>query len=219
MLWALVPARLGSSVKTRLASALTAEQRAGLARAMLSDVLAALAQVPRLAGVAVVAGDDDVAALASGIGGTVVRETAPGGLNAAVALGVERCTALGASGVVVVMGDLPLVTSDEIEQVVARLPERGVVLVPSRDGTGTNVLALRPPSLLAPTCFGPGSLALHRSATDALGIRTSLCMLRGAALDVDTVDDLACLLRSDAAGPATRAWLSAHGDRAPTGRA
>jgi 2-phospho-L-lactate guanylyltransferase len=213
MLWALVPAKLGPAVKSRLGAALTQEQRRALAQAMLRDVLGALTTVPALAGVAVVTRDESVEALARNAGATAVRETHAGGLNDGVAEGITACRARGASGVVIVMGDLPNLTATDVEHTVAALPERGAVLVPSRDGTGTNVLAARPADLVLPTFFGEGSLARHRAAT--VGMETVLLPLLGAALDVDTVDDLEQLVRGGAAGAATRRVLA---DLAPAAR-
>lgn len=213
MLWALVPAKLGPAVKSRLGAALTQEQRRALAQAMLRDVLAALTTAPALAGVAVVTRDESVEALARNAGATAVRETHAGGLNDGVAEGIAACRARGASGVVIVMGDLPNLTAADVERTVAALPERGTVLVPSRDGTGTNVLAARPADLVLPTFFGEGSLARHRAAT--VGMETVLLPLLGAALDVDTVDDLEQLVRGGAAGAATRHVLA---DLAPAAR-
>lgn len=215
-LWALVPAKLGPTVKSRLGPFLTPDERGALARAMLADVLAALAGAPSLAGVAVITRDEVVTALAESAGAVALRETATGGLNAGVAEGLAGCRARGASGVVVVMGDLPNLTSAEIEHVIADLPERGVVLVPSYDGTGTNVLALRPADLVPATSFGAGSLALHRAATAHL--ETVVRPLRGAALDVDTADDLSRLLRGGAAGAATARVLAALAPAARTAR-
>ena len=209
MLWGLVPAKLGSAVKTRLGAALTPAQRVDLAQAMLSDVLAALGDVRALAGVAVITRDEAVATIAARHGATTLRETEGRGLNEGVAEGIAGCRTLGASGVVVVMGDLPTLAAKEIELAIARLPERGLVLVPSFDGTGTNVLAMRPPDLLLPTHFGEGSLARHRAAAAALGIDIVNCPLRGAALDIDTVDDLRRLMRADGQGAATRRVLAA----------
>lgn len=202
MLWALVPAKLGPAVKSRLGAVLSQEQRGALAQAMLCDVLAALTAAPSLAGVAVVTRDPALATLAERAGATPVPETHPGGLNDGVAQGIAACRGRGASGVLIVMGDLPNLAAGDVERTVAALPERGVVLVPSRDGTGTNVLACRPADLVGTTFFGAGSLAHHRAATT--GLDTVLLPLRGAALDVDTVDDLEELVRGGAAGPATR---------------
>lgn len=212
MLWALVPAKLGDTVKTRLGAVLTHAERAALAHAMLSDVLVALRGVAALAGVAVITRDASVAALAGDHGAVALPETARG-LNAGVAEGIAGCRARGASAVIVVMGDLPLLTAGEIERAIALLPERGVVLVPSLDGTGTNVLALRPVDVLPETHFGAGSLARHRAAAAALDLETISCALPGAAVDVDTVDDLAHLLRVGGAGRATRHVLDTLGPR------
>ncbi len=207
MVWAVVPAKLGAAVKTRLGAILSPAARHELARAMLSDVLAALAGVRALAGTAVVTRDDAVAAIATAHGATALRETQGGGLNAAVGEAIARCRAAGASGVVVVMGDLPCLTTEEIELVLERLPERGVVAVPSLDGSGTNVLALRPPDALPATCFGPDSLRRHRAAASAGGVELVTCVVQGAALDVDTAADLDVLLRGRACGRATREVL------------
>ena len=206
MLWALVPAKLGPAVKSRLGAALSQEQRRALAQAMLCDVLAALTSAPSLAGVAVVTRDPSVASLATEAGATPIEETHGGGLNDGVAQGIAGCRAQGASAVVIAMGDLPNLLPSDVERTIAALPERGVVLVPSRDGTGTNVLAARPADLVLPTHFGEGSLARHRTAT--AGLDTVLLPLRGAALDVDTTDDLELLVRDGAAGAATRRLLA-----------
>jgi 2-phospho-L-lactate guanylyltransferase len=213
MLWALVPAKLGSAVKSRLGVVLTQAERTALAHAMLSDVLAVLRDVGALQGVAVITRDDSVAELAAAHAAVALREGGAGGLNEGVAEGIAGCQARGASGVVIVMGDLPLLAGSEIDHVIGLLPERGVVVVPSFDGTGTNVLAMRPPGLLR-TQFGADSLARHDAAAAALAIAPVRCPLRGAALDVDTVEDLARLLRSSGAGPATRRVLDALGPRA-----
>jgi 2-phospho-L-lactate guanylyltransferase len=180
---------------------------------MLADVLTALRGVAALAGVAVITRDDSIAALAADHHATALRESHAGGLNEGVAEGIAGCRARGASGVVIVMGDLPLLTSAEIERVIASLPERGIVLVPSFDGTGTNVLAMRPLDLLLPTQFGEASLARHRAAAAKLAIAPVSCPLRGAALDVDTVADLARAIHSNGAGRATRSVLDALGPR------
>lgn len=214
MLWALVPAKLGSAVKTRLGASLSPVQRLDLAHAMLADVLTTLAAAPSLAGIAVVTRDPSIAALAERHGATALHESSGGGLNDGVAQGIGGCRARGATGVVVAMGDLPALTTGEVETAIARLPDRGIVLVPSLDGTGTNLLAMRPADLLLPTCFGEGSLARHRAAAAALGLTTVTCALRGAALDVDTALDLGRLIRSDAAGTATRRVLATLGEPA-----
>jgi 2-phospho-L-lactate guanylyltransferase len=58
------------------------------------------------------------------------------------------------------------------------------VVVPSRDGAGTNVLAWRDPASFAPA-FGPDSAARHLELPGAVRLDDP-----GLALDVDTLEDL-----------------------------
>jgi 2-phospho-L-lactate guanylyltransferase len=62
-----------------------------------------------------------------------------------------------------------------------------VVVVPSRDGDGTNVLAWAEAGSFAPA-FGPGSAARHLAAAGAVRVDEP-----GLAFDVDTVADLAAV--------------------------
>jgi 2-phospho-L-lactate guanylyltransferase len=86
--------------------------------------------------------------------------------------------------------DLPLVTSAEIARVVVALDDhaRAVVLVTDRHGTGTNVLALRPPDAID-VAFGPGSRAAHRRAAETTGA-TYIELDGPLTVDLDTPDDL-----------------------------
>jgi len=206
MVWAVVPAKLGADAKRRLAPALAPEQRARLAQAMLRDVLTALLGARSLTGVALIGRGRAVADLADELGVLFVAERDARNLNEAVVEGTAACCARGASAIVVAMGDLPLVRSEDVDQLVALLPERGVVVAPSLDGTGTNLLAARPPSSIAPA-FGRASLAAHRALARRAGVSLAAHDLPGAALDVDTPADLARLLASESARDATRAFL------------
>jgi 2-phospho-L-lactate guanylyltransferase len=200
MIWAVVPAKLGSEAKARLGSALPASGRTRLAHAMLADVLGALAASARIHGIALVSRDEDARRLAGERRVAIVDEPGSGGLNAAVAAGIEVCVAAGATCVLVAMGDLPLLAAPEVERLLDHLPERGAAAAPSLDGTGTNLLALRPPHAL-PTSFGPDSLELHRRAAASRGLDFNEVRLAGAALDIDTPADLARLLAAE--GPET----------------
>ncbi len=193
MIWALVPAKLGAGAKGRLAEALPAASRAALARDMLARVLGALRESRRLAGIAVVSRDEAAAALARSAGAMALPEPAGGGLNRAVGAGIGACVQLGARAVLIAMGDLPLLSGAEVCRLLDALPERGVALAPSRDGTGTNLLAIRPAEALARTCFGLASRERHRREAARLGLALRELALPGAALDVDTSEDLAHL--------------------------
>ena len=64
-----------------------------------------------------------------------------------------------------------------------------VVLAPSRDGTGTNALLVRPP-LALPYLFGPNSLHSYHQAAEQWQLSSTIVNSIGLALDIDTIDDL-----------------------------
>src|SRR5690606_32330688 len=75
-----------------------------------------------------------------------------------------------------------------------------IALVPSRDGDGTNALLLSPPDIIEPN-FGVGSFLSHLAAAVARRIDAEVLQLGGLATDIDTPDDLDCLLRSRSCSP------------------
>jgi len=123
-----------------------------------------------------------------GSGGLKERSDRPpvdqgsGGLNAALALAAAGLA--GAGGLLVVAADLPLASAAGFGRVLEAAEAAPVVVVPSHDGDGTNVLAWREPGSFAPR-FGPDSAARHLSVPGAVRVDD-----RGLALDVDTVEDL-----------------------------
>ena len=102
-----VPAKEFTIAKQRLADALPATARAALARAMLEDVLAALAGAP-VDRVVVITPDAEVAAVAERWGALVVRETEGHGHTAAVARGVALCREWGATVLLTCPGGPPV---------------------------------------------------------------------------------------------------------------
>ncbi len=195
-LWAVVPVKPFAAAKRRLAPALPPALRARLARAMLGDVLGALAEVRGLAGVAVVTADGEAAALAQALGAHVIAEPQARGLNAALRQAAAERAARGAAGVLVVPGDIPAVTPADIARLLAaHAGAPAVSLVPAHDGEGTCALLVSPPTLLR-FAFGPLSFARHCAATARAGIVPRLhavAELPGIAFDVDLPADLARL--------------------------
>jgi 2-phospho-L-lactate guanylyltransferase len=186
-----IPAKPLDAALQRLSGVLDKPERRALQAAMLSDVLSAATAFSDR--VVVVTSDQLVEALAREHGALVAPDSEPpAGINAAVARGIA---AAGTHGVLVVMGDLPCATVEDLRQVtLARLGGRGIVCAVSRDGTGTNAMLLHPPRVIA-TAFGTDSLARHVAAAETAGVESTLVTAPGLMLDVDTSDDLAALSR------------------------
>ncbi len=101
-MWIIVPVKGFAEGKRRLASVLGPRQRRALCRAMAEDVFATVARVPGLAGVAVVTGDPEVAALAASYGFRLIDDVRPRGETAAVEVAMARLASDGAKACAVV---------------------------------------------------------------------------------------------------------------------
>jgi 2-phospho-L-lactate guanylyltransferase len=191
----LIPVKSLANAKQRLAPLLEPEERAALATAMLQDVFEAVAAWTRRPAVAVVTGDAEARWLARQCGFEILDDPEEAGESAAVEQATRALAAQGAESTLVIPGDIPLITGDELETICAAAPPAGAVLVPSRDGRGTNAV-LRKPAELFPLRFGNDSFLPHRAAARATGLPVSTLTLPGVGLDVDTPQDLAALVAS-----------------------
>lgn len=191
---AIIPVGTLEAAKSRLGGALDAEERQDLAERFLARTLGAAQGVDRFADILVVSPDRDVLRRASDLGARTLRQRSSG-LNAGLAEAREDVVAGGAGAILVLPIDLPFVTAAAIAEVLATIDdgalEPRVVLVTDRHGTGTNVLALRPPGIIE-FGFGPGSRLAHREA--AAAARAAYAEVEGPlAFDLDTPADLVLL--------------------------
>jgi 2-phospho-L-lactate guanylyltransferase len=190
--WAVIPLKPFGNALGRLARVLGREERRRLQEAMLADVLGACGGAKGLDETVIVTGDPHGAALARGLGATVVDDhRPPRGMDAAVDLGLAAASDAGARAALVLFTDLALVRAADLDALLAAAPEgRGATLVPSRDGEGTNALLLAPPRVLQPR-LGGGSLAGHLARARDADVPVTLVPVPAIALDIDTPDDLA----------------------------
>ena len=190
-----VPVKDLAAAKQRLVPALAPDERRALARAMLRDVLAALAAAG-LDRVWVVTRDAEVAAAAGLLGAEPLAPPTPAenaSHTAAVAFAQAEAGRRGAHVFLTVPGDVPCVTAAEIRELAAAAGPRAPAFAPSRSGLGTNGVALAPPDAMA-LRFGEPSFDHHLAAARARGLTPRVLRLPGLGLDVDTPDDLVALL-------------------------
>ncbi len=209
-IWVVVPVKPFATAKLRLAGALTPPQRTQLARLMAEDVLNALAASKHfLDGVLVVTADAEAAALAQHRGAEVLPESAPRGINRALAL-AAGWLADDDDGMIVVPTDLPHISADAIERLVHLLAAPcSVALVPATEDGGTNLLALRPARII-PSSFGPNSFERHRKAAHAASILPSILRLPELGRDIDRPEDLEAFMSLHTA-TRTHAYLASLG--------
>ena len=194
-IWAVIPAKSPDAAKARLAPALSAEERAALARRLFRGTVEAALACPALAGAIVVSPSPELRTLAVELGAHACPDPPShhaDALNAAIAFGCARAAALGATAALVLPADLPLLTPAVIMEFLVQAGDAAVAVAPDRANVGTNALLLRPPWALAPA-FGPASCDRHRAVARARGLSAAIVRLPALALDLDTPADLALL--------------------------
>jgi len=195
MRYILIPVKDLSRAKQRLAALMTQEERTRLAWAMLENSFAAAVRARSVDRVAVVTLYKPAIALAEKLGMEVIPETEQISESHSVDFGSREAKKFGADAVLRLPIDLPLITTEDIETIFAAVqPSPSVVMVPSRDGTGTNAILRSPPDLF-PSHFGAGSLAKHLKEAEKASAECRLMHLPRIALDIDEPGDLIELLK------------------------
>ncbi|HTW52042.1 MAG TPA: 2-phospho-L-lactate guanylyltransferase, partial [Stellaceae bacterium] len=159
--WAIIPVKETQNAKQRLSPALSAALRQALALAMLEDVLEAVADVNGLGGAILVTVDPQVESLARRYGMQTLAEGAQDGHTGAVNAGARHLIAQGRGTLLTLPGDLPLVTTAEIEALIAAHgPAPSFTIAPAHDDLGSNAILMSPPRAV-PLRFGEDSFFPH----------------------------------------------------------
>jgi 2-phospho-L-lactate/phosphoenolpyruvate guanylyltransferase len=195
-MWGVLPVKNFENAKTRLAPALSPEERRALFRLMVEDVLAAMC-ASTLVGVLVLTNEPEAIALARIYGARVEGEPENLGQSEAVLRAMQILEAEGVDAAMQLPGDVPGVSASEINALIAAhtaKPSPAMTIVQAHDFRGSNALAVSPPTLI-PFHFGHDSFQPHLAEARAVGVEPEIVTdLPGIALDIDTADDLAKLL-------------------------
>jgi 2-phospho-L-lactate guanylyltransferase len=190
MKFVIVPVKDLSRAKNRLSSLLPQGVRTDIAYAMLEDVLTALGAARLPDRKLVVTMDKRAAEIAGGLGIDVLEETEQKGESVSVDEASLKCKEMGATSVLVIPGDAPLITASDIDAVLeVELPPPSAVLVPARDFMGTNAILRNPPDAF-PSMFGHDSFRKHKGEAAERGVRVEFFENPRIALDIDHPEDL-----------------------------
>jgi 2-phospho-L-lactate guanylyltransferase len=203
----LLPIKDLRNAKQRLAALLTPEERFGLAHAMLADTIRAVRGVRRAEKIFVVTNYAPAMQAAEENGWQILPEERQISESVSVDAASRQCAEQGVTALLRLPLDVPLVQSSDIDELLAvECAAPSVVIVPSRDGTGTNAILRSPPSLF-PSHFGSGSLAKHSDEAQRAGAQIFLRRNARLEMDVDDEADLRALAQHDLSGTRTGAWL------------
>jgi 2-phospho-L-lactate/phosphoenolpyruvate guanylyltransferase len=199
-IWAIVPIKPFNKAKSRLAKALHPEQREHIAETMFRRTVSVLTSVKDIRGVLVISRDTKVLAIARDLGAHTVQESGEPELNAALLRASQVAGLQHANGVLILPADLPLVTADDVQQLLyLGRYHHSVVLAPDRNEDGTNAMVVVPPGFI-PFSYGSGSFARHLKLAQDAQATVQVYRSETLSLDIDTPEDLA--IYYEAAGAA-----------------
>ncbi|MGY4858463.1 2-phospho-L-lactate guanylyltransferase [Cryobacterium sp. AP23] len=204
----MVPVKGSAGAKSRLGDLPEPfPARGQLAEAFALDTVAALLAAGSVERVLVVTADPAAAAPLAALGAQIVPEVRPAHpsdvpagalaaprdpLNEAITQGVRMAhEQYPLCHVAVLTGDLPALTTSDVNAALTAASEHDRAMVADEEGTGTTTLLARAGIPLVPR-FGPGSRAAHEAAGH---VPLHLPATASIRRDVDTVDNLAEVLR------------------------
>ena len=194
----IVPVRGVSVGKSRLGEALDAEERLTLVVGLLVRTLSVVSAWSAATAVHVVSGDVTVRTIARRHPGVaVIRESGHGGLNSALLDGRRAAVRDGATAVLLLPADLPLLTMDALDAllqasdaaIAAGSGRPVVVLAPADARVGTNAMLVAPPETIEPR-FGEQSLEAHMRGAVAADASLQLVHHPALGFDLDTPEDV-----------------------------
>ena len=179
----LIPVKPFEEAKQRLASFLSPPERSRLAEKMFRHVFATASAFAGPDTVVVVSRGPDVLDYARTQGATALHERTPSELNSALHQAAAVASDAGASRLLVLASDLPLLQEADL----AALAAHDCAIAPDRHERGTNAL-IWPTSLEFQ--FGESSFERHRTIAKTAGYEAQIIIRPGLAHDVDSPGDL-----------------------------
>jgi 2-phospho-L-lactate/phosphoenolpyruvate guanylyltransferase len=209
----LLPIKDLRHAKQRLALLLNPEERFALAQAMLADTTRAVRGVRSADKIFVVTNYIPAMHVAEANGWELLREEQQISESVSVDVASRLCAERGVTSLLRLPLDVPLVLASDIDALLEiDCAAPALVIVPSRDGTGTNAILRTPPALF-PSHFGVGSFTKHCGEAERAGALIVVRRNERLEMDVDDEADLRALAREDLRGTETGAWLERSGLR------
>ena len=189
-LWAIVPVKPLRRGKSRLAGKLTEDERADLNQSLLQHTIQTLTNLKEIEQVLVVSRDPHALTVARNHGARTVLEDGQPHLNTALKRATVVAQVYATRGVLVLPADLPLISPQDIRELIDRAVNPPVVVIaPDRHHKGTNALLISPSGLIEYD-FGENSFERHCERVRQAGARLEIVDLPSLGLDLDMPEDL-----------------------------
>jgi 2-phospho-L-lactate guanylyltransferase len=187
-IFSIVPVKAFEEGKSRLNAVLGPIKRAYFNRMFFDRTVARLLLFPGAAQTIIVSRSEAVLEQARRAGMVAVTEISDE-LNGALGLASEVARQLGATTVVVVPTDLPLLDASLLERIVSKASVgKTCILAPDESRQGTNLMVITPPDDTI-FQFGEGSFEKHQILAKSRGYSVQVIDDRRLAFDIDNPAD------------------------------
>ena len=192
---ALIPVKSLTTAKSRLQNYLSLDQRKKLVFYMLNHVITVLHSQKRIEKIYVVSSDRSVLTFAEQKGIIPMRERQVG-LNPALTAAAAKISEKKIDGLLTIFADLPIVTKNDIQQLIELSNIYDVVLSPSKEGTGTNAILVKMP-LSLPYLFGENSFQKYKYISNKNYVSAGIYISQTMGFDIDTIEDFKELKKTE----------------------
>ena len=190
MQFVIVPFKNFLEAKSRMRKTVSYDTTIKIVKIMLEHVLSEIKNSKKSDKNFIVTKDKEAVKLAEKFGFDVLLEEKQSGESSSVDWASKKLYEIGASSVLRLPADLPLIESRDVDEIFERSNEtNSSILVPSRSGLGTNAFLRSPPEIV-PSFFGSNSMEKHIAAFEEKGADYSVVKNENIGFDVDSGEDL-----------------------------
>ncbi len=190
----IIPVKDLKNSKSRLSNHLERFNRIVLSTQMLLHTLDVANSSENVSEIVVVSSDDNVKDIIQQKNVTFIKESGNFSVNNAVSIGIDYFEKKNHNSVLILPIDLICLTISDIKNIIELGKQYDIVLVPSKDGNGTNALYLKLPNLFH-TRFDNSSLNNHILESFKRNLKMKIYVSYPTIMDVDSYDDLSFVVR------------------------
>jgi len=188
-LCAIIPVKPLRRGKSRLSSILSGLEREVLNRYLLQSLLESLNGIVNIDHKIVISYDPTALAFARKFGANTVLENRHTNINRALRRATMAAKAYGATKILILPADLPLISQMDIEEVLSfQKGNSQMIIAPDRKMNGTNALFINPIGAIKYD-FGDWSFRKHVEQAERKGISVKIIRNDNISFDLDVPED------------------------------
>jgi len=188
-LCAIIPVKPLRRGKSRLSHVLSSSQREVLNGYLLQSILESLSPIDLIDHRIVISYDPSALALARNFGANTVLENRNTDINRALRRATVAAKAYGATNLLVLPADLPLITKDDIQAFLNHQTEPPEIIISSdRKLNGTNALYINPLGAINYN-FGNWSFRKHVEEAERKKVKVNIFRNTNISFDLDVPED------------------------------